>query len=72
MFETAAFVKHLENLKEYFRKEFIAEQNANKENKSELENLKNLTPTTIQQKTTSKNIDDYSPEELEKAIGELV
>lgn len=72
LFETAAFVKHLENLKEYFRKEFIAEQNANKENKSELENLKNLTPTTIQQKTTSKNIDDYSPEELEKAIGELV
>lgn len=29
-FETAAFIKHLENLKEYFRKEFIAEQNANK------------------------------------------
>ena len=71
-FETAAFIKHLENLKEYFRKEFIAEQNANKENKTELDNLKNLTPKTIQQNTTSKNIDDYSPEELDKAIGELV
>ena len=71
-FETAAFIKHLENLKEYFRKEFIAEQNASKENKTELDNLKNLTPKTIQQNTTSKNIDDYSPEELDKAIGELV
>ena len=71
-FETAAFIKHLENLKEYFRKEFIAEQNANKENKTELDNLKNLTPKTIQQNTTSKNIDDYSPEELDKAIGELI
>ena len=57
-FETAAFIKHLENLKEYFRKEFIAEQNANKENKSELDTLKNLTPTTIQQKSSSKSIDD--------------
>jgi hypothetical protein len=71
-FETAAFIKHLENLKEYFRKEFIAEQNANKENKSELDTLKNLTPTTIQQKSSSKSIDDYSPEELDKAIAELV
>ena len=71
-FETAAFIKHLENLKEYFRKEFIAEQNANKENKSELDNLKNLTPTTIQQKSSTKSIDDYSPEELDKAISELV
>ncbi|MBR1619913.1 hypothetical protein IJ674_08475, partial [bacterium] len=64
--------KHLENLKEYFRKEFIAEQNANKENNKELDNLKNLTPKTIQQNTSSKNIDDYSPEELDKAIGELI
>jgi len=71
-FETAAFIKHLENLKEYFRKEFIAEQNANKENNKELDNLKNLTPKTIQQNTSSKNIDDYSPEELDKAIGELI
>lgn len=71
-FETAAFIKHLENLKEHFRKEFIAEQNANKENKSELDNLKNLTPTTIQQKSSTKSIDDYSPEELDKAISELV
>lgn len=71
-FETAAFIKHLENLKEYFRREFIAEQNANKENKTELDNLKNLTPKTIQQNTSSKNIDDYSPEELDKAISELV
>ena len=71
-FETAAFIKHLENLKEHFRKEFIAEQNANKENKSELDNLKNLTPTTIQQKLSTKSIDDYSPEELDKAISELV
>ena len=71
-FETAAFIKHLENLKEYFKKEFIAEQNANKENKTELDNLKNLTPKTIQKNTSSKNIDDYSPEELDKAIGELV
>ena len=36
-FETAAFIKHIEKLKEYFRKEFIEEQNANKENKSELD-----------------------------------
>lgn len=71
-FETAAFIKHLENLKEYFRKEFIAEQNANKENNKELDNLKNLTPKSIQQNTSSKNIDDYSPEELDKAISELV
>ncbi|MBR1908660.1 hypothetical protein IJ818_06970 [bacterium] len=71
-FETAAFIKHLENLKEYFRREFIAEQNANKENNKELDNLKNLTPKSIQQNTSSKNIDDYSPEELDKAIGELV
>lgn len=71
-FETAAFIKHLENLKEYFRKEFISEQNANKENKTELDELKNLTPKTIQQNTSSKSIDDYSPEELDKAIGELV
>ncbi len=71
-FETAAFIKHLENLKEYFRKEFIAEQNANKENNKELDNLKNLTPKSIQQNTTSKNIDDYSPEELDKAISELI
>lgn len=71
-FETAAFIKHLENLKEYFRKEFIAEQNANKENNKELDNLKNLTPKTIQQNTSSRNIDDYSPEELDKAIGELI
>ncbi|MBR1908557.1 hypothetical protein IJ818_06445, partial [bacterium] len=65
-------IKHLENLKEYFRREFIAEQNANKENNKELDNLKNLTPKTIQKNTSSKNIDDYSPEELDKAIGELV
>ena len=71
-FETAAFIKHLENLKEYFRKEFIAEQNAHKENNKELDNLKNLTPKSIQQNTSSKNIDDYSPEELDKAISELV
>ncbi len=71
-FETAAFIKHLENLKEYFRKEFMAEQNANKENNKELDNLKNLTPKTIQQNTSSKNIDDYSPEELDKAISELI
>lgn len=71
-FETAAFIKHLENLKEYFRREFIAEQNANKENNKELDNLKNLTPKTIQQNTSSKNIDDYSPEELDKAISELI
>lgn len=71
-FETAAFIKHLENLKEYFRREFIAEQNANKENNKELDNLKNLTPKTIQQNTSSKSIDDYSPEELDKAISELV
>jgi len=71
-FETAAFIKHLENLKEYFRKEFIAEQNANKENNKELDNLKNLTPKSIQQNTSSKNIDDYSPEELDKAISELI
>ena len=71
-FETAAFIKHLENLKEYFRKEFIAEQNAHKENNEELDNLKNLTPKSIQQNTSSKNIDDYSPEELDKAISELV
>ena len=71
-FETAAFIKHLENLKEYFRREFIAEQNANKENNKELDNLKNLTPKSIQQNTSSKNIDDYSPEELDKAISELV
>ena len=71
-FETAAFIKHLENLKEYFRKEFIQEQNANKENKSELDELKNLTPKTIGQNTSTKNIEDYSPEELDKAIAELV
>lgn len=71
-FETAAFIKHLENLKEYFRKEFIAEQNVHKENNKELDNLKNLTPKSIQQNTSSKNIDDYSPEELDKAISELV
>ena len=71
-FETAAFIKHLENLKEYFRREIIAEQNANKENNKELDNLKNLTPKSIQQNTSSKNIDDYSPEELDKAISELV
>lgn len=71
-FETAAFIKHLENLKEYFRREFNQEQNANKENNKELDNLKNLTPKTIQQNTSSKSIDDYSPEELDKAISELV
>lgn len=71
-FETAAFIKHLENLKEYFRKEFIAEQNANKENTSELDTLKNLAPKTVQQKISSKSIDDYSPEELDSAIAELV
>ena len=71
-FETAAFIKHLENLKEYFRKEFIAEQNAKKENNNELDSLKNLTPKNIQQNISSKNIDDYSAEELEKAISELI
>lgn len=71
-FETTAFVEHIKKLKEYFKKEFIAEQNASKENKTEIDTLKNLSPKTIQQKTTVKNIDDYSPEELEKAIGELV
>lgn len=71
-FETADFIKHIENLKEHFKKEFIAEQNAKKENYKELENLKNLTPKTIQQNTSSKSIDDYSPEELDKAISELI
>lgn len=71
-FETASFVEHIKKLKEHFKKEFIAEQNASKENKTEIDTLKNLSPKTIQQKTNVKNIDDYSPEELEKAIGELV
>ena len=71
-FETAAFIKHLENLKEHFKKEFITEQNTNKENKKELDEIKNLTPKTIQQNTSSKNIDDYSPEELDRAISEFI
>lgn len=71
-FETAAFVKHIENLKEYFRKEFLTEQNANKENKSELDSLKNLAPKTKQGFSTKKNVEDYSPEELDRAIEELI
>lgn len=71
-FETAAFIKHLENLKEHFKKEFITEQNTNKENKKELDEIKNLTPKTIQQNTSSKNIDDFSPEELDRAISEFI
>ena len=71
-FETAAFIKHIENLKEYFRKEFIEEQNANKENKSELDSLKNLSPKNKQINPSSKNIDDYSPEELDRAISQYI
>ena len=71
-FETAAFIKHIENLKEYFRKEFIQEQNANKENKSELDSLKNLSPKNKQINPSSKNLDDYSPEELDRAISQYI
>lgn len=71
-FQTSEFVKHIENLKEYFRKEFIAEQNSNKENQNEIDVIKGLSPKTIQKPSVSKNIEDYSPEELDKAISEFI
>lgn len=71
-FETAAFIKHIENLKAYFRKEFEQEQNANKENKSEIDSLKNLSPKNKQVNPSSKNLDDYSPEELDRAISQYI
>lgn len=73
-FETSEFVKHIENLKAHFRQEFIAEQKANSENQNELDLLKNLAPKSVSKTSISsqKNIDDYSPEELEKAISEFI
>jgi len=71
-FETSEFIKHIENLKQYFRKEFEAEMQANKENQEDLNSLKKLSPKNTPSKQISKNINDYTPDELDKAIDELV
>ena len=73
-FETSEFVKHIENLKEYFRQEFLAEQKANSENQKEIDLLRNLSPKNVQKTSIlpQKNIDDYTPEELDKAISEFI
>lgn len=71
-FETSEFIKHIENLKQYFRKEFEAEMQANKENQKDLNSLKKLSPKNTPSKQISKNINDYTPDELDKAIDELV
>lgn len=72
MFLTSEFVKHIENLREYFKKEFLAEQNANSENEKEKNTLKTLSPQSSKVVSITKKVEDYTPEELEKAISELV
>lgn len=71
-FETSVLIQHLQNLKEYFRKEFIAEQNANSENEREKSSLKNLSPKPSSKISLNKKLEDYTDAELEKAIEELV
>lgn len=71
-FETSVLIKHLQNLKEYFRKEFIAEQNANTENEKEKKSLTNLSPKSSTKPILNKKLEDYTDAELEQAIEALV
>lgn len=71
-FETSVLIQHLQNLKEYFRKEFIAEQNANTENEKEKKSLTNLSPKSSTKPILNKKLEDYTDAELEQAIEALV
>lgn len=71
-FEMSKLVQHLENLKQYFHKQFIEEQKTNTENEKEKDSLKNLSPKTSANLVLNKKIEDYTDAELESAIEALV
>ena len=71
-FETSQLVQHLQKLKDYFRKEFEEEQKLNSENEKDKNILKKLSPNNNSQNLVNKKYEDYTPEELDKAIEALI
>ena len=62
----------MQNLKQYFHKQFIEEQKTNTENEKEKDSLKNLSPKTSANIVFNKKVEDYTDAELESAIEALV
>jgi hypothetical protein len=71
-FETSQLVQHLQKLKDYFHKEFEEEQKLNSENEKDKNILKKLSPNNNSQNLVNKKYEDYTPEELDKAIEALI
>lgn len=71
-FETSKLIQHLENLKQFFHKQFLEEQKRNSENEKDKDLLKNLSPKANPKTIPNKRIEDYTDAELESAIEALV
>lgn len=71
-FEVGAFVKHIENLREYFRNELIQEQNSKKENDSDKKALIQQTPSGAKASNSTFDMNNCSDAELSLEISKYI
>lgn len=71
-FEASAFVDHVQKIWDLAQKTLLAEQQSDKQNRSAINSLIGQSPKSAKQTRQSKNIDDYSSEELALAISEFI